>query len=60
MRIVYVLVDGKLERREVQTGKMNDEFIEVTEGVNLDELVVITPYEGMHDGMEVISFDEVE
>lgn len=60
MQIVYVLVDGKLERREVQTDKMNDEFIEVTDGVKLNELVVITPYEGMYDGMEVISFDEVE
>ena len=60
MAVIYVLVDGKLERREIQTGKMNDEFIEVTEGVSLDELVVIMPFEGMHDGMEVISFDEVE
>ena len=39
---------------------MNDEFIEITVGENLDELVVIISYEGMHDGMEVISFDEIE
>lgn len=60
IKTVYVLVDGKLERREVQTGAMNDEFIEITEGVNLDELVVLTPTPEMHDGMEVTSFDEVE
>lgn len=60
MSIVYVLKDGKLERREIQTGKMNDEFIEVTDGVSLDELVIISPFEGMHDGMEVASYDEVE
>jgi HlyD family secretion protein len=59
-KVVYVLVDKKLERREVKTGAMNDEFIEVTEGVKLGELVVITPNEQMHDGMEVTSFDEVE
>ncbi|MEH7226716.1 HlyD family efflux transporter periplasmic adaptor subunit [Bacillus sp. JJ1566] len=58
--VVYVLVDGILQRREVQTGSMNDEFIQVTEGVTKDELVVLTPYEGMFDGMEVTSFDEVE
>ncbi|WP_042341400.1 biotin/lipoyl-binding protein [Bacillus timonensis] len=58
--VVYVLVDGILQRREVQTGSMNDEFIQVTEGVTKDELVVVTPYEGLHDGMEVTSFDEVE
>lgn len=59
-KVVYVLVDGKLERREVQTGAMNDEFIEVTGGVKLGELVVITPNPEMHDGMEVNSFDEVK
>ncbi len=60
IEVVYVLVDGMLQRREVQTGKMNDEFIEITEGVELNELVVIAPDEGMHDGMEVTSFDEAE
>ncbi|WP_066051875.1 efflux RND transporter periplasmic adaptor subunit [Robertmurraya korlensis] len=58
--VAYVLVDGKLSRREVQTGGMSDEWMEVIEGVKLGEQVVITPYEGMHDGMEVVSYDEVE
>lgn len=58
--VVYVLADGILQRREVQTGSMNDEMIQVTEGVAKDELVVLTPYEGLHDGMEVTSFDEVK
>ncbi|QCJ40915.1 efflux RND transporter periplasmic adaptor subunit [Bacillus sp. S3] len=60
IKIVYILADGKLERREVKTGAMNDEFIEVAEGVKSGELIVITPNEQMHDGMEVTSFDEVE
>jgi HlyD family secretion protein len=60
MSVVYVMVDGKLESREVEMGAMNDEFVEITKGVTLGELVVITPNEGMHDGMEVTSFDEVE
>ncbi|MBM7716122.1 biotin/lipoyl-binding protein [Siminovitchia sp. FSL H7-0308] len=58
--VVYVLKDDKLERREVQKGAMNDEFVEIKEGVKKDELVVIEPTEGLHDGMEVTSFDEVE
>jgi len=58
--VVYVLVDGFLQRREVQTGSMNDEFIQITEGITKDEQIVIAPYEGMYDGMEVTSFDEVE
>lgn len=58
--IIYVLADGKLERREVKTGAMNDEFIEITKGLKKDELVVLTPQDVMHDGMEVTSFDEAE
>lgn len=58
--VAYVLVEGKLSRREVQTGGMSDEWMEVVEGVKLGEQVVITPQDGMYDGMEVVSYDEVE
>lgn len=57
---VFVLVDGKLERRVVETGDMSDEFIEILEGVELDEFVVIYPDEEMYDGMEVDSYDEID
>lgn len=57
---VFALVDGLLEKRYVQLGDMNDEFIEVTEGVAEGELVVIMPDESMHEGMEVTSYDEVD
>ncbi|TDL66676.1 HlyD family efflux transporter periplasmic adaptor subunit [Rhodococcus qingshengii] len=60
IKIVYILKDGILERREVQTGVMNDAFIEVTTGITPGELVVLTPTEEMHDGMEVTAYDEVE
>ena len=60
MNIVYVLADGLLQKRPVETGAMNDEFIEIKEGVTLDELVVIMPDVGMYDGMEVTSYDEIE
>lgn len=58
--IVYVLVDNLLEKRIVQLGEMNDEFIAITEGVADGELVVIMPDESMHDGMEVTFYDEIE
>lgn len=60
VEVIYVLVDGVLQRREIETGKMNDEFIEITEGVTKGELVVISPEPGLYDGMEVTSYDEVE
>lgn len=57
---VYVLVDSLLEKRIVQIGEMNDEFVGIIEGVADGEFVVIGPDESMHDGMEVTSFDEIE
>lgn len=60
IKVVYILKNGILESREVQTGVMNDSFIEVTSGVTSGELVVLTPTEELYDGMEVTSYDEVE
>lgn len=60
LEYVYILKNDLLEKRLVQTGDMNDEFIGIVEGLTLGELVVINPHEGMFEGMEVISFDEVD
>jgi HlyD family secretion protein len=60
IQVVYVLKDGVLQRRTVETGAMGDEFIQIISGVALDELVVLGPTEEMFDGMEVTNFDEVE
>lgn len=38
----YVNKDGKLERREVQTGAFNDQFIEITSGLALGESVALS------------------
>lgn len=57
---VYVLVDELLEQRFVTLGEMNDEFIEVVEGVENGELVVVMPDDSMYDGMEVTFYDEVD
>lgn len=60
MQFVFVLVDGVLERRDIETGKMSDEFVEIISGVELDELVVINPTPEMYDGMEVAHYDQVD
>ncbi|OLS40846.1 ABC transporter substrate-binding protein [Bacillus sp. MRMR6] len=60
IQVVYVLKDGILQRKTVETGAMGDEFIQIISGVALDELVVLGPTEEMFDGMEVTNFDEVE
>ena len=40
---VFVLIDGKAEKRDVELGISNDELQEVTEGVDLDEDIIIGP-----------------
>src|SRR5699024_2606086 len=57
MQFVYVLVDGILERRDIETGKMSDEYVEIISGVELNELVVVNPDWDMYDGMEVETSD---
>ncbi|WP_309484860.1 efflux RND transporter periplasmic adaptor subunit [Bacillus aquiflavi] len=57
--IVYVLKDKKLQRREVETGSESDEFVQIKSGVEKGELIVLMA-EGMYDGMEVSSFDEIK
>jgi len=60
MQFVYVLVDGILERRDIETGKMSDEYVEIISGVELNELVVVNPDWDMYDGMEVETYDQVD
>lgn len=60
MQFVYVLVDGILERRDIETGKMSDEYVEIISGVELNELVIVNPNWDMYDGMEVETYDQVD
>lgn len=57
---VFILHEGRLEKRIVELGDMSDEFVEVKSGVTKGELVVIMADDRMYDGMEVASYDEVE
>lgn len=59
-QFVFIMKDGILEKRIVQVGDMSDEFMAITEGLAVDELIVINPHFGLEDGMEVEVYDEVE
>lgn len=59
-QFVYVLVDGIIERRDVEVGNMSDEFVEITYGVEVGELVIVYPSPDLVEGMEVTDYDEVE
>lgn len=59
-QFVYILKDNVLEKREIETGLVGEEYVEVKKGVKKNELVIVSPSEEMVDGMEVTSFVEVE
>jgi HlyD family secretion protein len=40
---IFVLIDGKAVKRDVELGISNDELQEVTKGVALDEDIIIGP-----------------
>ncbi len=50
---VFVVNGNKAERREVKVGSVSDEKIEILEGVEADELVIVDPGEQVADGSEV-------
>jgi HlyD family secretion protein len=42
--IVYIYNDGIAEQRKVKTGIQNNQFITISEGLKLDDEVVVAPY----------------
>lgn len=52
-RFVYVLNDGKAERRSIETGIQRDSFTEVTHGLKEKDIVVAHGAANLKDGQEV-------
>ncbi len=50
---VFVIKDGKLELREIKKGIENNDFIEVTSGLNAGEKVVIDPANNLKPDIRV-------
>jgi multidrug efflux pump subunit AcrA (membrane-fusion protein) len=42
-KVCYVVTDNGLDQREVQTGMFNDTFVEITEGLEAGEKVLLVP-----------------
>ncbi len=51
--IVFVLSDGKAVRRKVRLGIEQDREVQVTEGVEAGEMVIVAGNEGLKDGAAV-------
>jgi HlyD family secretion protein len=63
--VVFVVSEGKVEAREVETGIQDNEFIQVKSGLNSGESVVTAPYRAISkklnagDPVEVVTEDEL-
>jgi multidrug efflux pump subunit AcrA (membrane-fusion protein) len=51
--IVYVIKGGKAYRRDVVLGVQNEDEVEILEGIEPGEMVVIAGNVGLRDGAEV-------
>ena len=49
---VFVVEDGKIYRREIETSSDDGTFIEVVKGLRENELVVTSGTDGLEDGMK--------
>ena len=60
-RTVYVVKEGVIERRAVETGTNDGTYIEIISGLQEGEIVVTSEVEGLTDGMQVdAALDEGE
>ncbi|RKQ28207.1 efflux RND transporter periplasmic adaptor subunit [Oceanobacillus halophilus] len=50
---VYIVNDGKVEKRKVTVGTTSVDFIEITDGLDVEDQVIINPNENITEGMEV-------
>ena len=50
---VYVAVDGKAERREVRLGDMSGDSIEITEGLEAGEQIIVSGLMNISDGCAI-------
>lgn len=50
---VYIVEDGKAKRVDVKIGTANTEIIEIVEGIDQDDEVILNPSDDITDGTEV-------
>ncbi|GGA03510.1 putative ATP-binding cassette transporter-like protein [Paenibacillus marchantiophytorum] len=58
--IVYIVENGKLYKKNIETGFTNDLIKEVTAGVREGDVVVRNPLPGWKDGMDVLTDDTTD
>jgi membrane fusion protein (multidrug efflux system) len=57
--VVYVVNDGSVSRRAVEIGIRSDGLVEVLDGLNANEKIVVTGQSGLRDGAKVLASNEL-
>ncbi len=52
-KVLFVVKDDKVERRVVQTGMLNRDVVEITTGIQADDMVVVSGGEKLKNGATV-------
>jgi membrane fusion protein (multidrug efflux system) len=52
--VVYVVTDGSASRRAVETGIRSDGLVEVLNGLDTNDTIVVTGQSGLRDGAKVV------
>jgi membrane fusion protein (multidrug efflux system) len=53
--VVYVVTDGAAERRVITTGVRDKDLVEVLDGLDEDDLIVVTGQSSLRDGSRVLA-----
>ena len=53
--VVYVVADGAVARRRIETGISADGRVEVVDGLTSDDAVVVVGHSGLRDGSKVVA-----
>ena len=53
--VVYVVADGAVARRHIETGISADGRVEVVDGLTIDDAVVVVGHSGLRDGSKVVA-----
>jgi len=58
--VVYVVNNGSASRREIEIGIQSNGFVEVLDGLEEFEQIVVTGQNGLRDGASVLASKELQ
>ena len=56
---MFAIRDGRAQLQAIETGLMNDEAVEVKNGLQVGELVVVAPETSLKDGVRVKAIERI-